>query len=51
MPMDKIVSTVCFEGVVYIFTEFGVVYRMYKDFSSSGIGEVVFHRVAKLELR
>lgn len=49
--MDKIVSTVCFEGVVYIFTEFGIVYRMYKDFSASGMGEVQFQRVHKIELR
>lgn len=45
--MDKIVSAVYYEGEVYIFTEQGGVFRMYKDSS----GNPLFQRVARLELR
>jgi hypothetical protein len=44
--MDKVVSTVNFEGEVYIFTERGQVYRMYKDFS----GFITFQVITTLRL-
>ena len=45
--MDRVVSAVNFEGEVYIFTERGEVFKMYKDYS----GQVVFQRVANLPVR
>jgi hypothetical protein len=42
--MDKIVSTVSFEGEIYIFTERGRILRMRRD----GMGKIVFERVAEL---
>lgn len=45
--MDRVVSAVNYEGEVYVFTEQGGVFRMYKDFS----GMISFQRVHKLELR
>lgn len=44
--MDKIVSTVYFEGEVYIFTEQGHVYKMYKH----EIVGIAFQRVTSLKL-
>ena len=46
--MDRIVSAVNFEGEVYIFTENGGVFKMYRDRITE---QVVFQRIAKLELR
>lgn len=39
--MDKIVSTVNYEGVIFVFTERGNVYEMAKDFN----GKIVFRFV------
>lgn len=41
---DKIVSTVYYEGVVYIFTEYGYVYKMVKH----PYGEITFHLVGRM---
>lgn len=46
--MDKIASTVCFEGSVYIFTEHGGVYVMHRN---QVTGTVSFLRIAMIELR
>ena len=46
--MDKVVSTVNFEGEVYIFTEQGEVFKMYKD---AFTGQVFFQRIAQLTVR
>ncbi len=46
--MNRIVSTVYYEGTVYIFTEQGGVYCMVKDVITA---QITFQRVAKLELR
>lgn len=45
--MNRIVSTVYFEGDVYIFLENGTIYKMWKRGST---GEINFQLMARLDL-
>ena len=45
--MNEVVSTVNFEGEVYIFCKNGDVYKMYKDFSSV----ISFQLMYRMDLR
>lgn len=44
----RIVSTVYFEGVVYIFTEHGFVYEMRRDSSKGSVEFRLVHRMTEM---
>lgn len=44
----RIVSTVYFEGIVYIFTEHGFVYEMRRDRSNDTVEFRLIHRMTEM---